>query len=174
MAYADPQGVSNPTAGAVITAAWGDAVRDAIEHLARNKPHARVHNTSSYTHNSTGNYLAIPFGLERFDVGGCHSTVSNTSRLTVPSGEAGTYVIGGGCTWAASGVGVRQLRLIVNGSTEIALQRLASETDTTPAFTISGYYDLVAGDYVELQAFQNSGGSLDITASHFWFKWDSV
>lgn len=180
MAYTSPTSVQDPTTNAAILTAWGDATNAASDYLATNKPHARVYKSTAFSHNSTGNWLSITFDSERVDVGGCHSTVSNTSRLTVPSGEGGWYDIGGCFEFAANATGHRLARILLNGATVIAQ---VGPFDATSAFSTalnpSTKYQLAAADYVELQGYQNSGGSLNISASgnyspEFWLEWKAT
>lgn len=178
MPFTDPQTVNNPTAGAAATAAWGDAVRDATVFLATGKPHARVYNSASINHTSSGSFVAVTFDSERYDVGGCHSTASNTSRLTIPSGEDGKYRIGGTVVFAASTASDRGLGIMLNGTTYIAQQVMTSnQAGSQPTvMQVSTDYALVAGDYVQLMAMQRSGGTLAMTAvsayaPEFWIAW---
>lgn len=176
MPYVDPQTISNPTAGAIAPAAWGDAVRDAVEYLARNKPRCRVFNSAAITL-TTATVTALTFNSERYDVGGCHSTVSNTSRLTVPAGEGGLYHIGGCAEFVASATGERIVDIRLNGATFITRHRdIASSGSTSHTYNVSTDYQLVAGDFVELTAFQNSGGNLNVSSlgnytPEFWMRW---
>lgn len=181
MPFQDPQVVSNPTSGQPATAAWGDAVRDATVYLATNKPHARVYNSANINHTTSGSYQAVTFDSERVDVGGCHSTVSNTSRLTAPSGEGGWYRIGGCVSFAASTASDRGLGILLNGATYIARTVVTSnQAGSQPTdLVISTEYQLAAGDYVQLMAMQRSGGTLAMLATanyspEFWFCWSAT
>lgn len=175
MAYVDPQSVNNPTAGATLPAAWGDTVRDDLEWLARNKPHCRVYNNAAVSI-PDATRTAITFNSERVDVGGMHSTVSNTSRITIPSGADGWYSIGGCIEFASvNTTGIREGDILLNGSTLIAIQQVPGFVQVQQC-NPSCYYQLVAGDYVELTAFQSSGGALNVDASsayspEFWATW---
>lgn len=179
MAYADPQTTHNPTTGQIIPASWGDIVRDDLEYLARNKPHARVYNSAAISL-PTGAVTALTFNSERYDIGACHSTSSNTSRLTVPSGEAGKYLIGATVGFAANPTGYRAILLQVNGVTTIAQQDAISlGAGSAMYLSICTENALAAGDYVELKAFQNSGGNLNALASgnyspEFWWEWVAI
>lgn len=164
MAYTDANGVQDPTAGQVLQAAFLDQVRTNQEYFARNRPHCRVYNSSAFSvPNNTA--TAVTFNSERSDVGGCHSTSVNTARLTVPSGEGGKYLSGGSIEWASHATGVRILGNRVNGATMIVQDRKESATDTTPGQNVSTFYSLAAADYIEMTAFQNSGGALNVSAS---------
>ncbi len=79
---------------------------------------------------------------------------------------AGIYVIAGHAQFAStSGTGQRTLRLRVNGTTMIGSARVPAATGVTVFVSAVAVYALAAGDYVELVAHQNSGGSLDVNAS---------
>jgi hypothetical protein len=99
---------------------------------------------------------ALTFGSEDFDVGGLHSTASNTSRLTAPS--AGLWLIGATAEFTASAVGRRGLYLQANGGTIFAATLGAAVA--FPAVTVVSLYRLAAGQYVEALAYQDSGGAV--------------
>jgi hypothetical protein len=127
----------------------------------------RVYNNADFLHDSSGNFLSITLNSERRDTHGYHSTVTNTSRLTVPANCDGWYIISGGALFEANATGVRGLRVRLNGSTyiqEILLNNLGASFGTRVQITTQYY--LSAGDYIELQAYQNSGGNLNVQVSN--------
>lgn len=132
---------------------------------------ARVFNSANISINNA-TFTALTFDSERWDTGNFHSTSSNTSRLTVPT--AGLYDIGGSVVFAANATGMREAAIRVNGSTFIVEQGPQPPTVTDGArVQVSTQYQLAAGDYVELMAFQRSGGALNVIASgnsspEFW------
>lgn len=179
MAYVDPNSIDNPTTGNAILASWGDTVRDDLDWLSTSMPHARVYNSAAISHATSGSNQIITFNSERYDTGSCHSTVSNTSRLTVPSGGGGVYSIGGCVGFLANATGVRYAYIVVNGATTIALNTAPATSAIDTRVTVACDYLLAAGDYVELGAYQNSGGALNMTATgnmcpEFWFRWVAV
>ncbi len=100
---------------------------------------------------------------EDVDVGGMHSTSANTSRLTVPAGAAGFYYVFGQSSFAANATGVRGLELFKNGATALAFsQQISTGAGPIAAFSVLWAGALIATDYVELRAYQNSGGALNI------------
>lgn len=119
-------------------------------------------NTAQSVANATT--VAATFDTEAFDTDSYHSTSSNTSRFTIPSGKDGKYLLLGRVTYVANSSGVRQGRLLKNGNL------IAVNTDTTPGsgggqnIEVSGIYSAVAGDYFEVAYWQNSGGSLNSEA----------
>jgi len=115
----------------------------------------------------TNTFTTVTFELEDFDYGGLHSTTTNTGRLTAQA--TGVYFIYGSLNFAANLSGDRGVRILLNGSTVIARQFgvTSSTAGEQPSISCGTYYYLVAGQYVELNAFQNSGSSLalDLTAT---------
>lgn len=103
---------------------------------------------------------ALTFDSERKDTDSYHDTVTNSSRLTVPSGQGGTYIITGHVLWDANATGVREIDIRLNGTTFIARERDAANTNHTQS--VSAVYDLSATDYVELMVYQTSTASLDV------------
>ncbi len=100
---------------------------------------------------------------EDVDVGAMHSTSVNTSRLTVPAGAGGFYVAFGQSSFAPNATGVRALELFKNGATALAYtQQISAGAGTLAAFNVLWAGVLAAADYVELRAFQSSGGALNV------------
>src|SRR4029453_15505779 len=50
-------------------------------------------------------HAAVAFDSETYDTDGFHSTSTNTTRLTVPAGLDGYYLVGGGAQWAPDAQG---------------------------------------------------------------------
>lgn len=122
-------------------------------------PAARVYNSAAI---SLANYTAtaLTFNSERYDNDSIHSTSSNTGRLTATT--AGVYQITGHVGFAGSGTGRRQIYIRLNGSTLIGVQDGVPYTSGSDCYlTVTAEYKLAATDYVELVAFQNSGGSIN-------------
>lgn len=138
----------------------------------RRHPRARVRNTVAQT-TVTGNFLSVEFDDERYDVGGCHDTSTDSDRLTVPPGGAGLYMIGGHIRFASNTTGFRIIRLRQNGGDAIAGQT-APAINGAMSMSISTAYELAVADFVTIEAFQNTGGDLDVLVStaqstEFWF-----
>ena len=170
MPFVDPQTVSDPAAGAVATAAWGDAVRAATVYLA-DPPHCRVYNSANISiPNNT--LTALTFNSERVDTDTMHSTVTNTGRITMTT--AGWYDVGGAIQWPAAAAGARAVYLRVNGTNYIAAKRLdnAAQVD----MEVSTSWQFAAADYVEVVVLQVSGGALNVVAAassspEAWATW---
>ena len=101
----------------------------------------------------------LTWDTEQFDTDAFHSTSSNTSRITIPTGKNGKYNISFAIRWVGNSTGRRRITIYKNGVSAFAIESGAS----VDATSVVGTYvmDLVATDYVELYAFQTSGGNLD-------------
>ena len=122
---------------------------------------ARVYNSGNISvPNSIG--TSLTFNSERFDTDAYHSTVSNTDRLTAP--VAGTYLISGTVRFESNATGVRQVTVVLNSGSPIVFFLTDAVSANVTVLNVSTVYQLAAGDYIQLRAFQNSGGSLNVEA----------
>ena len=139
-------------------------------------PAARVYNDAGIAIGAAS-WTTLTFNQERYDPEGCHSTVSNTGRLTVPAGGAGVYQMGGmvGTDMPeAAGANLTELRLLLDGTTVIARDGTLRPRDNDVWFSVGCDYELAVGQYVELQYY--SGNGYDIFAEDnytpvFWWHW---
>lgn len=123
-------------------------------------PACRVYNNAAISiPNNT--VTALTFNSERWDTDDFHSTVTNTSRLTVP--VAGLYYIHGHIQIAA-GANVASVQIRLNGATYITRHSDPQSSTAAREMSVSTCYSLAASDYVELVVFQNSGGALNVNA----------
>jgi hypothetical protein len=106
--------------------------------------------------------VAINLDTERVDTDGFHDTVTNNTRLTIPTGLAGTYVITGNITWATNATGIRQVGLRLNGSNAIAIQTTNGVAGVNTCMSVTTTHALVVGDYVEMTVYQTSTVTLDV------------
>jgi hypothetical protein len=126
-------------------------------------PSCRVSNSGNIAVANT-TYTAMTFDTESFDTDSMHSTSTNTGRITFNT--PGTYLIKGALLYAANATGRRTASLRVNGATYIVEEGILTwgAGASTPA-VCSQLYKAAAGDYVELMAYQDSGGSLNSLTS---------
>lgn len=111
---------------------------------------------------TTGVNLTLTWDTESYDTDSYHSTSSNTSRITVPF--SGKYLFFCDVLWDTNTTGRRIAFFQKNGSVA------TSSVDTRGAVSsteqvIATVLDLVAGDYVELIAFQDSGANRTISST---------
>src|SRR6266498_1205556 len=140
--------MSTVSAGGIGTAAlWNSQVRDTgnfflgVPHVILAQGTAQAVATSAFT--------ALLFDVEIRDNDSAHSTVSNTSRITIVT--AGWYEICGTVGWAGNATGQRLSRWGVNGTgadgTEIGANVTLATSVAFPATTTSLFLNV--GDYLE-------------------------
>lgn len=118
---------------------------------------AVFNSTTQSVNNAT--VTAITFDSEDEDAAAFHSTVTNTSRLTIPPGGDGRYTVIGAVTLASTAGTVRQVYLALNGTAFDEIQFLPTAL-ARPQIISS--VKAVAGDYLELQVFQDSGSAMNV------------
>lgn len=107
----------------------------------------------------------IAFDTEAFDTHGFHDTVTNNSRLTIPSGKAGKYLIGGSVNCSNTSAGA--LKILLNGATDIAWGHMGGYSGVVNGGAISTIYNLAEGNYVELWGQQSHSAEAG-TGTTFW------
>lgn len=111
---------------------------------------------------ANGTYVALAFGSENFDTDGFHDNSTNNTRMTIPAGKAGKYLITALVSWASNSTADRRVGIYKNGSGIAYTARFnPSSTDDT-AISSSYVTALSVGDYIEIFAFQSSGGALNV------------
>jgi hypothetical protein len=123
-----------------------------------------------YSGYSTGNQTiahntatAIPMGSETFDTSGFHDTTTNNTRITVPAGKAGYYlVLGRGFYDIATGGSSIGLGMRINAGTSIFNYDGTISTSAYGGINFSQITYLGVGDYVEFMAYQGTGGNLTL------------
>lgn len=128
---------------------------------AHYRPTVRAFNSANIAVGSAS-WTSLTFDSEAFDNATMHSTSSNTSRLT--STVSGIYLVGATVHFAANATGTRQLRLYQNGATVVARNATSSTLSgsVVTVLEITALVNLPSGNYVEVQAYQDSGGSLNV------------
>lgn len=164
--FVDPQSLHNPATGTSPPASWGDAVRDGVVFCAT-PPSCRANRTTTQSIADITSTAVSFTAADSWDTDSFHSTVSNQSRLTVPSGLGGKYLIVATANWANNSTGWRDLWIRANGSTDLATARVGTGTaNPYPISTITTVEQLAAGTYIEVTAWQNSGAALNVTAAN--------
>jgi hypothetical protein len=113
---------------------------------------------------SNNTNTAITFDTEDIDTDGFHSNVTNTSRVTIPTGKGGKYLVTLQTRFEANSTGRRLGQLYKNGAIDTTFQ-FESVPSSSGAVTMgnSFFMNLVATDYIELFSLQTSGGNLNVT-----------
>ena len=92
--------------------------------------------------------------------------ISNPTRFTIPTGLGGKYLCTFSIIWAVNTTGVRAIAIQKNGSDV----RRFPQIPAAAAYignNGSAVIECVAGDYIELFPYQNTGGNLDIIGLSF-------
>jgi hypothetical protein len=123
------------------------------------------HNTTQSVADTT--WTVAVFNSELVDTSGLHDTTLEDRRDRVNVPRTGKYRITAQAEFAGNATGYRQARITVNGS---ALARSTKIVPNNGASLeaqagIEIYALLTAGDIVRLEAYQDSGGSLDLTSN---------
>lgn len=113
---------------------------------------------------SSSSITVVTFDTESLDTDGFHSTVTNTGRITIPSGKAGKYLFTAMGQFVNNGTGSRALYLYVNGTAKTSTSGITAgglPTSMTAAFIL----DLAVADYVDVRVWQSSGGALNLNGN---------
>lgn len=122
---------------------------------------AYLSGNQSITNNT---FTALTYGLESFDTDAFHSTSTNTSRFTIPSGKGGKYRFDAQVQFnqiVGAEAGLRSAAFFKNGTQVTAGVLMNTSTDESTAFCLSYVADLVATDYVELFVYHTQGSSVN-------------
>ena len=130
---------------------------------------------------SNTTFTALTFNSESFDTDAFHSTATNTSRITIPAGKAGKYLLHGTIGYGAGSNGstLRSAAIYKNGAAEkYVVVTLGVGNDDAGRLSFACTLDLAVADYVELYFYQASGGNLDvegtITRTSFYAKYEGA
>jgi len=121
---------------------------------------ATVYNTDPARQTiSNATLTALTFNTDELDTNAFHDTSTNTSRFTVPAGKAGVYRFYAKIANGVSTAGTRQLRMYKNGTYNTYL---VATTVGESSEVYQGEYtiNLAVADYLEIYAYQSSGGNL--------------
>lgn len=141
------------------------------------QPAARVHNSANIAI-SAQTWTTLTFDSERYDTDASHSTVSSTSRLTVPTNGDGIYTAGASVSFGtlpSEADNVIAMRLLLNGATQIGkIKVTGQDTGLAGELTANWDYSLAATDYLEIQVFCDLAVNIVQNANfspEFWYHY---
>lgn len=106
-------------------------------------------------------FVAMTFDSERYDTDGIHSTGSNTERLTAVT--SGKYAGVASIQFASNSVGYRTIGIYHSGvGGYIASAWQPAVNGNVTALVCPFQYQINAGEWVRVDAFQTSGGALNV------------
>jgi len=124
-----------------------------------NTPSFFVRNTSNQTF-SSGATTQISFPNEVFDTDSAFAS----NGFTVPAGQGGKYFFYFTFVYTnPNASGYRIVYIVKNGGNVVELQTQGDDT-ATQLINGSALLDLSAGDFIDLDVYQNSGSSLNSSA----------
>jgi len=103
---------------------------------------------------------SVNFDTESYDTDTMHDTSTNNERLIAKT--AGKYIISGNIGFGANATGVREAWINHSADGDIAAATRAAESSRTNYMAVTTAYDMAEDEYVVLQVWQNSGGSLNV------------
>ena len=120
---------------------------------AYNPPSCRVHHNTTQSVNNNVNTV-VAFNSERWDTSLMHDTAVNNTRITIPTGAGGLYLITAGISYPSGTDYIyAYVALRINGATFIADQFNYPEAGGNALdvrVALSTVYKLTAGDYIEV------------------------
>ena len=123
---------------------------------------AKVSNSGA-TALTASTMTVLSWDTETFDSDGFHEGVTNPSRLTIPTGKDGKYLLHGSVGFGANAAADRIVRIRKNGSdaTDLAYVRtpLAQSGSNPTRMQIQAVASLAATDYVELIVYTGATGT---------------
>jgi hypothetical protein len=140
------------------SALWNTVILGGLSYLLAP---VRFKGYSSTTQSIATGTAPVPLTLdtEIVDSDGGHSTSTNTSRYTAQT--AGLYYVTGAVTFATNATNTRTLQVLLNGAAVNGAGVQAAPASNRGATVLaSTLVQMSVGDYVEIAAWQDSGGSL--------------
>jgi hypothetical protein len=150
--------------GDIVTGSMLNVIRDELTFLANVPLFYGYQATAQSVANAT--FTGVTLDTNSIDTYGGHSTTVNNTRYTPP--QPGYYQCAGVITYAPNATGGRIAQLFQNGVAVPGTQIVSSAASglnqgvASPARSI--YFNGTT-DYVELYAYQSSGGALSLLAN---------
>ncbi len=126
---------------------------------------ARVYSDTNREVN-TAVWTSLSMNQERWDTDAFHDTVTNNTRLTIPSNLAGKYLISAHIMFETNSSGMRLYRIIKNASIVLSRSSLRLDTNVGGAQSLTTVDDMSDGDYVEILVRQDNGVGLSVLAGN--------
>lgn len=113
---------------------------------------------------ATSTDTAVTWDGEGWDTNGYHDNVTNNSRVTIPSGKAGKYLITVIINYDNGGGTIRYLNIFKNGAGTGNIMFANNGVSDCVALA-SVVMNLSVSDYIQIYTLQNSGGNLNVKAT---------
>ena len=114
-------------------------------------------------------YVSLSWGTAQFDTD-VFFAIGSPTRLTIPAGLAGKYLVVFKACFTLNATGGRLCRIMKNGtSIEVQGAANAASTSNDTYVVMTTTLNLAAADYLEVACNQSSGANLNIKASDSYF-----
>jgi len=124
---------------------------------------------------SNATATAVTFNQENFDTDSFHDNATNNTRITIPTGKGGYYLINGSCTLDTSATTGNHYLYVRKNGTGNALAGSLQAVNRPAIGVVNFVANLAAGDYIELMVYQNTGSSQNtLWDSTYGFTYFSV
>jgi hypothetical protein len=107
---------------------------------------------STFQNISSSTYTAITWDSEFFDTDAYHNTSTNTSRITIPSGKTGKYLLTGSIAFSSSSA-EREILLYKGGNNERFLTRIGGTVNGNYSQSFATIISLSATNYIEIYVY---------------------
>ena len=112
---------------------------------------------------SNATETALTFDAENYDTDSFHDNSTNNTRMTVPAGKAGRYLITANTTFTNNATGQRIVYVYVNAThVNTTGPAIGGSASIDLGMTTTYVANLAVNDIVEVRAYQNSGGTLAV------------
>lgn len=129
-----------------------------------NPPRFKGYSASAQAIASSTTYVSLTLDSEYVDSDGGHSTVTNTSRYVCQ--VAGWYWVQGTAS-LPNGTANRSIQIAINGSNAPGTTLIAAASSGNSwAGIAGGLVQMNVNDFLEVQLWQNSGGSLNTNVTN--------
>jgi hypothetical protein len=161
--------LTEQAASATLNGYLASADYSALQLLAVKDYAIAYHNTTQSI--ASASATAVALNTEQADAAGFHDNATNNSRLTIPAGKGGLYLVGGAIRFNTAAAGTRRyLGLRANGTTTLGEFEQPATASFPTCFGAVVVF-LSATEYVEMLAFQDSGGAVNlINSTNAWPK----
>ena len=113
----------------------------------------------------------VDWTTEVIDTDAFHDNSTNPSRITIPAGKAGKYLVTFFGPWASNATGARAVALLKNGGANVPAvgwEGFGSAANVT-TMTWSVIAEYAVADYIQARVYQTSGSNLSFQRSESSF-----
>ena len=113
---------------------------------------------------SNATWTAISWDLENYDTDAFHDVSTNNTRITIPAGKGGKYLIAANLYTPANSAGSRLLKYTKNGTDSYYGNWGPASAVHSTSIVGSQVFNLTAGDYIEVAIYQDTGTSINVNS----------